>query len=52
VLAPDANCDAVPARIGGDDGYASVVDTLRAVGAQHPDSIWLVRACWVDGFVE
>src|ERR1700683_3068495 len=40
VLARDANYDAVAARIAGDDGYAGVVDTLRAIGAQHPDAMW------------
>jgi hypothetical protein len=48
VLARDANYDAVAARIAGDDGYAGVVDTLRAIGAQHPDAMWLVHAWWVD----
>ena len=51
VLARHANYDAVAARIGGDGGYASIVNTLRAVGAQHPDAMWLVRAWWVDGVV-
>jgi hypothetical protein len=51
-LARDANYDAVAARIGGDDGYAGIVDTLRAIGAQHPDAMWLVHAWWVDTVVE
>ncbi len=52
VLARDANYDAVAARIAGDNGYAGIVDTLRAIGAQHPDAKWLVRAWWVDSVVE
>jgi hypothetical protein len=52
VLARDANYDAVAARIAGDDGYAGVVDTLRAIGAQHPDAMWLVHAWWVDSVAE
>ncbi len=52
VLARDANYDAVVARIGGDDGYAGIVDTLRAIGAQHPNAMWLVHAWWVDSVVE
>jgi hypothetical protein len=52
VLARDANYDAVAARIGGDNGYAGIVDTLRAIGAQHPDAMWLVHAWWVDSVVE
>jgi hypothetical protein len=52
VLARDANYDAVAARIGGDAGYAGIVDTLRAIGAQHPDAMWLVHAWWVDTVVE
>ena len=30
--------DAVAALIGEDDDYAGIVDTLRAIGAQHPGS--------------
>jgi len=52
VRARDANYDAVDARIGIDDGYAGIVDTLRAIGAQHPDAMWLVHAWWVDSAVE
>jgi hypothetical protein len=52
VLARDANYDAVAARIGGDDGYAGIVATLRAIGAQHPDAMWLVRVWQVDSAVE
>jgi len=52
VLARDANYDAVVACIGGDDRYAGIVDTLRAIGAQHPDAMWLVHAWWVDSAVE
>jgi len=52
VLARDANYDAIAARIGGDDGYAGIVDTLRAIGGQHPDAMWLVHAWWVDSVVE
>jgi hypothetical protein len=52
VLARDANYDTVAARIGGDDGYAGIVDTLRAIGAQHPDAMWLVHAWWVDSVAE
>lgn len=52
VLARDADYDAVAALIGEDDGYAGIVDTLRALGAQHPDAMWLVRAWWVDSVVE
>ncbi|MGA8326964.1 MAG: hypothetical protein WB757_12875 [Candidatus Cybelea sp.] len=37
---------------GGHDGYAGIVDTLRAIGAQHPDAMWLVHAWWVDSVVE
>ncbi|MGA8574279.1 MAG: hypothetical protein WB609_01150 [Candidatus Cybelea sp.] len=52
MLARDANYDAVAARIGGDEGYAGIVDTLRAIGAQHPDAMWLVHAWVVDSVVE
>jgi hypothetical protein len=52
VLARDANYDTVVTRIGADDGYAGIVDTLRAIGAQHPDAMWLVHAWWVDSVVE
>ncbi|MGA9271852.1 MAG: hypothetical protein WBV67_00040 [Candidatus Cybelea sp.] len=52
VLARDADYDAVAARIGGHDGYAGIVDTLRAIGAQHPDAMWLVHAWWVESVVE
>ncbi len=52
VLARDADYDAIAARVGGDDGYAGIVDTLRAMGAQHPDAMWFVRTWWVDSIVE
>jgi hypothetical protein len=52
VLAQDADYDAVAARIGGDDGYAGIVETLRAIGAQHPQAMWLVRAWSVDRVAE
>jgi hypothetical protein len=52
VLARNANYDAVVTRIGGDDGYAGIVDALRAIAAQHPDAMWLVHAWWVDSVVE
>jgi hypothetical protein len=52
VLARDADYDAVAARIGGDAAYAGIVDTLRAIGTQHPDAMWLVHAWWVDSIVE
>jgi hypothetical protein len=52
VLARDANYDAVAARIGGDDSYAGIVDTLRAIGAQYPDAMWLVHAWLVDSVAE
>ncbi len=51
VLARDADYDAVAERIGADDGYAGIVDTLRAIGARHPDAMWLVHAWWVDSVV-
>jgi hypothetical protein len=52
VLARDADYDAVAARIGGNAGYAGIVEALRAIGAQHPDAMWLVHAWWVDGAAE
>jgi hypothetical protein len=52
VLARNADYDAVAARIGGDNGYAGIVDTLRVIGAQHPDAMWLVRTWWVDSVAE
>jgi hypothetical protein len=52
VLARDANYDSIASRIRGDDGYAGVVETLRAIGAQHPDAMWLVQAWWVDTVAE
>ncbi len=52
VLARDADYDAVAARIGEDDGYSGIVDALRAIGAQHPDAMWLVHAWWVDSVVD
>jgi hypothetical protein len=52
VLARDADYDAVAARIAGDDGYAGIVDTLRAIGAQHPNAMWLVRAWSVESAAE
>jgi hypothetical protein len=48
MIACDADYDAVAARIGEDDGYAGIVDTLRAMGAQHPNAMWLVRTWSVD----
>jgi hypothetical protein len=48
VLARDADYDAVAVRIKGDDGYAGIVDTLRALGAQCPDAMWLVRTWSVE----
>jgi hypothetical protein len=52
VPARDADYDSIAARIRGDDGYAGIVETLRAIGAQHPDAMWLVRAWWVDAVAE
>jgi hypothetical protein len=52
VLARDANHDAIATRIGEDEGYAGMVDTLRAIGGQHPEAMWLVHAWWVDNDVE
>jgi len=52
VLARDADYGAVADRIGGDDNYAGIVDTLRAIGAQHPDAMWLVRRWWVDSVAD
>jgi hypothetical protein len=52
VLARDANYDAVAARISGDDGYACIVETLRAIGAQHLGAMWLVQAWSVDEVAE
>lgn len=52
VLAGAADYDAVAARVGNGGDYAGVVDTLRAMGAQHPDAMWLVHAWWVDRIVE
>ena len=52
VLAQDGPYDEVAARIAGDDGYAGIVDTLRAIGAQHPDAMWLVHAWSVDSVAE
>jgi hypothetical protein len=52
MLARDADYDAVAARIVGDEGYAGIVDALRAIGAQHPDAMWLVGVWWVDSVVE
>jgi hypothetical protein len=51
-VARDADYDAVAARIGGDDGYAGIVDTLRSIAAQHPDAMWFVHAWWVDSSAE
>ncbi|HET6274651.1 MAG TPA: hypothetical protein VFE16_01770 [Candidatus Cybelea sp.] len=51
-LARVANYDMIAARIGTDDGYAGIVETLRAIGAQHPDAMWFVHAWWVDGVAE
>jgi hypothetical protein len=48
VLAGDADYDAVAARIGADGGYAGIVDTLRAIGAQHPDAMWFVQSWSVE----
>jgi hypothetical protein len=42
----------VAAWIDRDDAYAGIVDTLRAIGAQHPDAMWLVPARWVDDVAE
>jgi hypothetical protein len=52
VLARDADYDAVAARIREDDGYAGIIDTLRALGAQHPDAMWFVRTWSVESAVE
>lgn len=52
VLAQDADYDAVAVRIVGDSGYAGIVDTLCAIGAQHPSAMWLVHAWSVDRAVE
>lgn len=52
VLARDADYDAVAARIRGDDDYDGIVDTLRAIGAQHPDAMWMVHAWWVESVAE
>lgn len=51
-LARDADYDAVAARTQGDDGYAGIVDTLRAFGVQHPDAMWFVRTWSVETAVE
>jgi hypothetical protein len=52
LVARNADYDAVAARIAGDDRYAGIVDTLRAIGAQHPDAMWFVRTWSVDTAVE
>jgi hypothetical protein len=48
VLAGVADYGALAARVGTDSAYAGIVDTLRSMGAQHPDAMWLVHAWWVD----
>jgi hypothetical protein len=52
VRARDADYDAVAARVGGDEGYAGIVDTLRLIGTQHPDAMWLVRTWSVENVAE
>ena len=52
VVARVADYDVVAARIGAGVGYAGIVDTLRAMGAQHPDAMWFVREWTVDTVAE
>jgi hypothetical protein len=51
-LARNADYHVLAARIGGDQGYTGIVSTLRAIGAQHPEAMWLVNAWVVDSSAE
>jgi hypothetical protein len=48
----DADYDAIAAKVEADDGYAGIVETLRTMGAQHPEAMWLARTWQVDTAAE